>query len=1224
MFNKKFRIILVGLLQLSLTVFAQQKSNDKYPSLLWEITGNGLTRPSYLFGTMHVSSKLVFHLSDSFYNAIKKVEAVALELNPDVWQGEMIQLNRLKENYASFVQQAGNDFVTENSFRIKSYVDELKSALQTEPAIVNNLLYRSYKTKEDFEEDTFLDLYIFQTGRKLGKKAAGVENYYEAERLVLEAYADMAKEKKKKNNDLDVDFMNDYVEKIQQAYRKGDLDLMDSLDNLIEQSIAFREKFLYKRNEIQANSIDSIIRHTSLFAGVGAAHLPGSRGVIELLRKKGYKLKPVKMADRNGLQKNSIDVLHVPVVFQKKFSDDKFYSVNVPGDLYKVSQDYNNLDRRQYADMSNGAYYLVTRVKTHAAFLNEPEKEVLRKVDSVLYENIPGKILTKKAVENNGYTGYDITNRTRRGDLQRYQIFVTPFEIIIFKMSGKENYVAGKEAGQFFSSISLKSKEFRQVLFQPAQGGFSMQLPQMPIEFYNNLSGEDRWEYEAADQTNGDAYLIFKKSIYNFNFIEEDTFDLSLAEASFCDPDHFERQLSRVHTTFKGFPALEINEKLKNGSFITACFFVHGPHYYVVAHRTSGKGHLFDSFTFQPFKYGAARAYTDTFLRAVVQTAIVPEIDEGMRSLIEQTIDDASNGNNPQGYISYWPKPKNGIFKSDSTGEMIAVQVREFPKYYFIKDSAKYWQEEISSLFKKRDMYLYGKVEYKTERDFSSVSFSLRDTGSSRMIRHMLLLKNNFMYGISTVGDTINGTGELANKFFKTFRPLQNDKEINIYQNRVPVFFNDLLGDDSALLMKARQSIGNINYGIAGIPLMLNAINTLSPGEKDYYSTKSKLISEMGYIKDTTSDVLVTHLKNIYQQTSDTSLFQNEVIKALSRIKTKAAYQQLKALMISDPPIFENNYDYTTVFNNLEDSLALTVKLFPEMMQLASLDDYKEKVIDLLVKLVDSGFVKQESYDRYFSSIYIDAIVALKKQKAKDEKQLQAENKTSLNDDGIKEFDYNNEQDALHNYSVLLMPYYDKNLNVRSFFTKLLYSKDNEVKLNTAILMIRNNKPVPDSLIYNLAANDRYRSTLYREMEKINKTALFPSKYKSQLDITRSSLVNLNDYSRLDSIVYLSKQQVSIKKKTGWVYFYKYRIKKAEQWKIGLSGIQPDSINQVSSDISVLSLTGVKLSDQQPVADQLNLQLKKMLFSFRKSGKNFFEESDYYNDINTKEDYDED
>src|SRR6188472_1363375 len=83
---------------------AQTNTNSKkYPSLFWEITGNGLTKPSYLFGTMHVSSKMVFHLSDSFYYAMKNVDAVALELNPDLWQGQMVNLDRLKQNYVNFI-----------------------------------------------------------------------------------------------------------------------------------------------------------------------------------------------------------------------------------------------------------------------------------------------------------------------------------------------------------------------------------------------------------------------------------------------------------------------------------------------------------------------------------------------------------------------------------------------------------------------------------------------------------------------------------------------------------------------------------------------------------------------------------------------------------------------------------------------------------------------------------------------------------------------------------------------------------------------------------------------------------------------------------------------------------------------------------------------------------------------------------------------------------------
>ena len=213
MFKNPINTLLILLLFCSISTFGQKKSTAKYPSLLWEITGNGLAKPSYLFGTMHVSSKMVFHLSDSFYMALKSVDAVALELNPDVWQGEMVNMNRIKQNYSEFVRPLRGDYITENSFRISKYDDELKAALSSEPTIVNSLLYRSYKEKEDFEEDTFLDLYIYQTGKKLGKRATGVENYYETEKIVMEAYADMAKEKKRKSVDTDGESRYDIFEK---------------------------------------------------------------------------------------------------------------------------------------------------------------------------------------------------------------------------------------------------------------------------------------------------------------------------------------------------------------------------------------------------------------------------------------------------------------------------------------------------------------------------------------------------------------------------------------------------------------------------------------------------------------------------------------------------------------------------------------------------------------------------------------------------------------------------------------------------------------------------------------------------------------------------------------------------------------------------------------------------------------------------------------------------
>jgi len=75
--------------------------SKKYPSLLWEITGKDLAKPSYLFGTMHVSSKMVFHLSDSFYFGIKNADIVALETNPGNWQDDFSKYE-LEGNYYTY------------------------------------------------------------------------------------------------------------------------------------------------------------------------------------------------------------------------------------------------------------------------------------------------------------------------------------------------------------------------------------------------------------------------------------------------------------------------------------------------------------------------------------------------------------------------------------------------------------------------------------------------------------------------------------------------------------------------------------------------------------------------------------------------------------------------------------------------------------------------------------------------------------------------------------------------------------------------------------------------------------------------------------------------------------------------------------------------------------------------------------------------------------------
>ncbi|MEO5891999.1 MAG: TraB/GumN family protein [Ferruginibacter sp.] len=1218
MIRKCFLFVMASLFLVAVgQVDGQKKAAKKYPSLFWEITGNGLKKPSYLFGTMHVSSKMVFHLSDSFYYAMKNVDAVALELNPDLWQGQMVRLDRLKENYANFIQSPGGDFLTENSFRIGSYDTELKAALSTEPSVVNSLLYRSYKAREDFEEDTFLDLYIFQTGKKLGKRSAGVEDYNETEKVVLEAYADMAKEKKKKTIDIDGESMRDIGQKIQDAYRTGDLDLMDSLDILTERSDAFREKFLYKRNEIQAGSIDTILKRSSLFVGVGAAHLPGPRGIIELLRKMGYNLRPIKMSDRDAAKKDETDELKVPVVFSTIKSDDGFYTVNMPGPLFKIKDEYQRLDRRQYSDMSNGSYYMVTRVKTFAAFLGQTEAQIMKNIDSLLYEYVPGKILKKIVIKKNGYNGFDITNKTRRGDLQRYNIFITPFEILIFKMSGKEDYVDGKEASQFFSSLQLKESSTANNIFTPAQGGFSVKFPRVPDENLNSNTrdGINRWEYEAVDTASGDAYLIFKKSVYNFKFLEEDSFDLKLIEESFRAPEYFDKQIYRKLSTSLGYPCLEVKEKMKNGNTVTARYIIAGAHYYclAVSSKNTGKdfSDYFNSFKLTPYWYPTKNQYVDTFLHFSVTTPVAPDLDESYRAKLEKVTAEVANSNNYSNYNSYWPKSKNALFTSDSTGETIGVSVQQYPKYYSVKDSVNFWKGELEDYYNEDDLVLYKKDSFTLKNGVTGFKFYLRDTGSSRTINRMILQKDNYLFSLVTIGDTLTQRNNFTDQFFSSFVPEEKKLGKNIFINKLDSFFADLFSKDSITHTRAQQTISNIYYGEKGAPRIISAINALKPG-KDYIDSKTKLIAELGYIKDTTKRIVVDMLKDIYDKAGDTSIFQNEVIKALARHKTGKAIKLFKQLVLQDPPFFDNNYDYTGIFNNLGDSMELAVSLYPELLQLATVDDYKKPVLSLLVKLVDSGYIKDKQFEDYFNKIYFDAKIELKKQQGKDEKKIDDEKDKDNEEDVVRNYNNIEDKNEMNDYAVLMMPFYDKNNNVPKFFNKLLRTKDDLVRFNTTILLLRNNKPVEDSILLWFAEKDKWRGKLYSSLEEIKTPEKFPARYKTQLDIARSFLVADKDLNKIDSIVFISKQRASYRGKKGFVYFFKYRVKKEDDWKIGLSGLQPENVKEVSSDNTLAVMTDKKVKWDVPQDEQFQQQLKRVLFGLHKSAHNFFEGNNNY------------
>lgn len=162
-----FLRIFISLFTISFTIqtFAQEK---KYQSLLWEISGNGLNKKSYMYGTMHVSDKVSYHLSDSFFAKLLEADIVANESDPETWTD-------MPNVYGSYYGKEPFGFYT-HFYITELTKDDLYPLFVGTNYTLTGLLSRTDEMNKEYQEDTYLDMFIYRTGRKYGKKVVGLED----------------------------------------------------------------------------------------------------------------------------------------------------------------------------------------------------------------------------------------------------------------------------------------------------------------------------------------------------------------------------------------------------------------------------------------------------------------------------------------------------------------------------------------------------------------------------------------------------------------------------------------------------------------------------------------------------------------------------------------------------------------------------------------------------------------------------------------------------------------------------------------------------------------------------------------------------------------------------------------------------------------------------------------------------------------------------------------
>ena len=253
----KYILFSLFIYHISSTV-AQYVNVDK--QLLWEISGNGLKEKSYLFGTLHSNDKRIFDLSDSVYYALDKANLIILEA--DIF--ELFKDIDSREDLPNTLYDKDGKAYTASERASKTTYGDENGMPQFIDALLEEYCHNSNKkffALEDVKDQ--LDL--------------GIKTTF-AKRVFI--------------NDALNDFSN---QKLIDLYLKGDI---TAIERFIRANLsADKEQFaalITDRNNKMAHKLDSILKKKeSFFCAIGSGHLAGSEGVINLLRTRGYRLRPI-------------------------------------------------------------------------------------------------------------------------------------------------------------------------------------------------------------------------------------------------------------------------------------------------------------------------------------------------------------------------------------------------------------------------------------------------------------------------------------------------------------------------------------------------------------------------------------------------------------------------------------------------------------------------------------------------------------------------------------------------------------------------------------------------------------------------------------------------------------------------------------------------------------------------------------------------------------------
>lgn len=947
MINKTRRIrkfsFIIFLFIIASPAFAQQRSNY---SLLWKISGKGMSKPSYLFGTIHLKDKRVFNFSDSVMLSLQSCRSFALEVHPDTLMAKMFATLQNPDSLRNVDKLLGKKDYEKLAKRFKD-----KNGYEmgkTDPMLLESLMEPNNNKAGD--KVSFVDAYLYGIARTLNKKIAGLEDaasqfdqYFGSKEALKERLLDLI-------DDDATQAIKDGTEEMIKTYSTGNL---DEIYKYIVDHGSDQDSIIIARNKVMASSIIKYMADGTLFTAVGAAHLPGPDGVIALLKKEGYTVTCVAATFTGVADKYKIDYLKMDWPVYK--DEGQGYAVNFPGTPIKFN--ISGVNTIMYPDLANEAYYGIysvprglpgapaNRTQVIDKFLNNikqsPKNTLLGRKDFIFNKMPCTEILVKSSgtymrirliLANNALYGFYAGSRVNQLDLPHINRYLNSFKVIP---------VIQKAPGSW-------------ITYTNPVGAFTVKLPNQPQiitrEIPTKISGDSVSlvlnMLVSTDTVNSKSYLIRYNDYPPGIYLKDPSSIFETLEKEFAQKGKIISGPDKI--TVDGYDAREMGIIINGGFYSKLRIFSRGNRVYMLFKeviqpdvKDESKDFFFDSFKLIPYTEPAYYTFRPDSGNYEVQMVSKPKLlpdsarDKAYGTYLKNTYTYFSTNPNSGGVFAFEHSTLSPYYRANNVDSLYKKLTRAVNTY---QDSVLKVDTIMLSGVKGRDMLTQNK-----------------ETGASKRTR--ILAKGDDIF-------IFTGHMDRTELFDKSTETVFNSLKINVAHagndlaaSKAEKIINDLRAADTAIFFNARGALSYYQFEANELPYVYKGLQTAySDDTAREDGTRALLINSLLKLHN---DTTVNFLVKLYGGLKNKDELKAVILNALPNIDNKAGYDAYINLLTTNAPA--NAKNASDVFKPLLDSVEVAVPHFQQVLPFIKNNAYRPYILRLTRFISDR---KNVDYDK--------------------------------------------------------------------------------------------------------------------------------------------------------------------------------------------------------------------------------------------------------------------